>query len=298
MIKMKALKDVPSVIGTIQAGADFWEPNEEQVGVWERTGVAIRYGTPTAETPAIPDRPAWDHRDWDGMSVAIIASGESLTVEQCELVRQWRALGDDRRVMAVNTSYRRAPFADIVYACDRRWWDVHYAEVSRTFRPEQLWTQQEGGAPMVNAIRSIRGAGLSKIRGIVHQGANSGYQAIGLAVMWGAKRIILLGFDCQGTHWHGEHPSPISARMPFDMWLQNFRALAPDLLAAGVGVVNCSPKSAIQVFKKRSLEDALCLPSVPSAPTPTTDAIASSPDSAKPATTLPKRDTLHRRRTF
>ena len=289
MIKMLALKDVPSSIGAIPAGSIFMEPYDEQAALLERTGHAKRL--------PVVDRPVWDHHDWDGMTIVIIASGPSLTVEQCDLVRKWRSTGNDRRVLVVNTSYRRVPFADILYACDRRWWDIHRQEVARTFQPHQLWTQLEGGTPLVNAVRSMRGHGLSKVRGVIHQGANSGYQAIGLAVMWGAKKLILLGFDCHGEHWHGDHPSPLNARMPFELWKQAFNALAPDLAAAGVDVINCSPKSAIKAFPQQSLEEVLCLPSAPSVNNHITGAKPSSMDSDARATTSPKRETLHLKKT-
>ncbi|HCZ48509.1 MAG TPA: hypothetical protein DCZ11_05850, partial [Gammaproteobacteria bacterium] len=39
----------------------------------------------------------------------------------------------------------------------------------------------------------------------IHQGGNSGYQALNLAVLLGAERVILLGYDMHGGHWHGRH---------------------------------------------------------------------------------------------
>ena len=111
MIKMLALKDVPSSIGAIPAGSIFLEQWEEQAALWERTGHAKRL-------PAV-ERPVWDHHEWEGMTVAIIASGPSLTIEQCSLVSQWRQAAPNRRFVAVNTSYRRAPFADILFGQGR-----------------------------------------------------------------------------------------------------------------------------------------------------------------------------------
>lgn len=287
MIKMRALKDVPSVVGTITAGSQFWETNPDQADVWERTGVAERLKVSAVPGKITEPSPAWDHYHWQDLAVAILASGESLTAQQCELVKQWRNAGTGRRVIAINTTFRLAPFADVLYGCDRHWWNAYYEEASAIFKPGQMWTQLEGGAPLVNAIRSIRAPGLSKTLGVIHQGANGGYQAMGLAVMWGAKKLVLLGFDCKGGHWHGDHPAPMNARLPHDVWLAAYATLAPDLKTAGVEVVNCSPDSAITVFPKGNLIEVLCLQSATSGRTNTTDPKYSAQASRAPATRSP-----------
>ena len=60
----------------------------------------------------------------------------------------------------------------------------------------------------LNWVRGSSQRGLGHDR--VHFGGNSGFQAINLAFLWGATRIILLGFDCKAVagkdHWFGQHP--------------------------------------------------------------------------------------------
>jgi hypothetical protein len=93
----------------------------------------------------------------------------------------------------------------------------------------------------------------------IHFGSNSGYQAINLAFLWGAKRIVLLGFDCKSKggkpHWFGKHPKELNQTQPYEIWLQYFERLATDLEAAGVEVLNCSPGSAIDSFKRISISE-------------------------------------------
>ena len=94
---------------------------------------------------------------------------------------------------------------------------------------------------------------------MIHQGGNSGYQAINLAHLWGARRIVLLGLDCGNgpageAHWFGQHPAPLGRVQPFDLWRAKFPALAADLAADGVRVVNASRRTSLTCFRVGSLE--------------------------------------------
>ncbi|MBO6542298.1 MAG: hypothetical protein JJ939_12080 [Alphaproteobacteria bacterium] len=96
----------------------------------------------------------------------------------------------------------------------------------------------------------------------IHRGANSGYQAINLAVHLGAAKIVLLGFDMQASdkpHWHGFHPSGLNNpnQINFDVWIRNFDAVPPFLARAGVDLVNCSRETALTCFRRGNLKDEL-----------------------------------------
>lgn len=211
----------------------------------------------------------WPSIDWTGATVVIVASGPSLTEEQCEQVRAWRAADASglRRVIAINTSFRRAPFADAIYGCDKQWWDRYIDEAAATCPQAQLWTQErrawvDYGSRGLKWILAIRSTGLYKRPGAIHQGSHSGYQAIGLAYQSRARRIVLLGYDYKDaddgrTHWHGDHPDTLRRISPFALWLQQFPALAADLRDVGVGIVNCSPGSALPVFPCAALQTVL-----------------------------------------
>lgn len=95
-------------------------------------------------------------------------------------------------------------------------------------------------------------------RDCVHFGGNSGYQAINLAYLWGATRIVLLGFDCKPVagkdHWFGQHPKGLTQIQPYELWMNNFPLLARELADEGVEVINCSPDTALKCFKRSSIE--------------------------------------------
>jgi hypothetical protein len=73
----------------------------------------------------------------------------------------------------------------------------------------------------------------------------------------GARRIILLGFDQHGQHWHQEHPEAIRKPPNWPMWAERFSLLARDLAAVGVEVVNASRETSLTCFKRASLAEAL-----------------------------------------
>lgn len=108
------------------------------------------------------------------------------------------------------------------------------------------------------------GTGLSLDSEYLVTGSNSGYQALNLAVLAGASKIILIGYDGntpkrgEKTHWFGDHPR----REPdavFSLYVRSFREGAAAIKAAGVRVINCSPGSAIDAFEKMDIADAMRL---------------------------------------
>jgi hypothetical protein len=103
--------------------------------------------------------------------------------------------------------------------------------------------------------------GLSTDSRALVTGRNSGFQALNLAVLAGARRILLLGFDGKPAadgkaHWFGDHsrPTPVAA---YPLYRQAMSAAENALAAAGVEVVNCSPGSAIDSFHKAALQEVL-----------------------------------------
>lgn len=203
---------------------------------------------------------------WPGATVAILASGPSLSVEQCEAIHRWRdASPVMRKAIAINTTFQRALWADMLYACDVTWWERYYHEVVDSFGGV-LWTQDAKARDRfgIRYIESSPAPGLGKSPGLIHQGQNGGYQAINLAYHAGATRLILLGFDMQGSHWHGDHPLPLTNPKPylFEAYRKNFGPMARDLQAAGISVVNCTPGSALTAFPQADLLTTLAADSL------------------------------------
>lgn len=169
------------------------------------------------------------------MRVAIIASGPSLTPEDCEKVRAAGLF-----TVAVNTSYKAAPWANVFYAADGVWWEHNAPEGDA-----EKWT---------NSKTAAKKFGISRFN--CQSGYNSGAQAILFAIARGATEIILLGFDGSvenGTHWHGNHvktqnPDASSCKA----WAEHFRQLPKT-----IPIINCSRYSAIEAFKRADLDETL-----------------------------------------
>lgn len=93
-------------------------------------------------------------------------------------------------------------------------------------------------------------------------GPNSGFQAINLAVQFGATRIMLVGFDMHtvgGVHWHGAHGDGLvnPHEVCFVKWRRILDAAAARFRSLGVELVNCSPHSALSAYPKMTIEQAM-----------------------------------------
>lgn len=171
-------------------------------------------------------------------------------------------------VVAINNTIKLAPWADIHYACDAKWWrhyrrDPEFAPILQGFAGERICLRAPGiDAPEgVTALSYGNGEGLG--RDVLNTGSNSGYQAINLAYLRGARRIVLLGYDMQATggrnHWHPDHPARMGnfgATMA-SLCAPKFSPLAQDLHREGVRVINCSRQTALQCFERMPLAEAI-----------------------------------------
>lgn len=196
-------------------------------------------------------------RLWSGETVVCIATGPSLTAEDCEFVR------GKARVIAINDAYRLAPWADCLYACDAQWWRWHqgvpsFAGVKWSLN-HSAWGKYRAVYPDVRLLRNTGPAGLEHEPTGLRTGRNSGYQAVNLAYHYGAARIVLLGYDMQPSggksHFFGEHPN--GQRSPYDQFRRAFQSLVKPLQKAGIQVINCTRRTALLAFPTAPLEDVL-----------------------------------------
>jgi hypothetical protein len=179
----------------------------------------------------------------------VIASGPSLTVADVEACR-------GQRVICINNNYLLAPWANVLYACDGCWWDWHNG--AKDFKGRKFTQDLEAAQKYgLHYIESVDEDGLSRDRGYIHKGSNSGIQAINLACHFGAATIVLLGFDMQATggksHWHGRHPNEQCDYGPWHKWLRKFDRVALDAKAMGVEIINCTRETALTCFPREPL---------------------------------------------
>ncbi len=205
------------------------------------------------------EKPAW-FLDWTGQACAIIASGPS--AKRANIT----ALRDQLRVIAIKENIELFPKADVLYGCDAAWWrnanglpKFSGLKVSATGRIATRFPD----------IRIVQVADPSGDRlvfsppGTVGSGGNSGFQALNLAVQFGARRVLLVGFDMTdqyGVHWYGRasgNGRSNPAEWNFKRWRAAFDTASVQLKTAGVQVLNASDLSVLTCFPKVTVEQAL-----------------------------------------
>lgn len=193
---------------------------------------------------------AWSvPRMWEGRTVAILASGESMSQIVADQV-----LRADLPTIVVNSTYRLARWAALLYGADAQWWSETRA--AREFPGLKVSVEE---VPGVMRLRHTGVSGFDPDPAALRSGGNSGYAALHLAVHAGAARVLLCGFDMRGGHWHGEHPHPLRNTIEemYPRWIARFAELAHILAGRGVDVVNCTPDSALECFRCQGLEETL-----------------------------------------
>ena len=179
-----------------------------------------------------------------------IASGNSLTQADVDLCR------GRGKVYAVKECRHLAPWADVLYAADTDWWQLHNGVPD--FAGER-WTVSAEAAKQygLNHIDYKPSEKWSSDPRWLATGGNSGFQAVNLAVLQGAARVILLGYDMgheYGTPkhwWTGQFERPIRTSN-YAEWVKRFNAAAPLI---PVPVINCTRRTALNCFPKMTLEE-------------------------------------------
>lgn len=175
--------------------------------------------------------------------MVVLASGPSLVDEDIEKVRHLTCI-------AVNTTWEKARFCKVIFAGDHKWWihnvdkiDIDVPRVGLSYNSENQYQ-----AKRFNSKVAKKG------------GYNSGCIAIEYAITQGAKKVIMLGFDCSvknGTHHHGDHrKSPNPNDVKCEIWKRQFANLRKFYPQADV--VNCSRYTEIKCFPRKPLDEVLC----------------------------------------
>lgn len=205
-------------------------------------------------------RPDW-YLDWSGFAVAIIASGPSAKKSNIA------ALRDCMPVIAIKENVELAPWADVVYGCDSAWWKAKQGLPNYKGLKVSWSGSNSQPPPPFPDIKLVEiEANADKLifePGKLGAGGNSGFQAVNLAVQFGVKHILLIGFDMHdrsGAHWYGRNYWPQGNNPTednFRRWRRAFEIAAPQLRDRGIQVFNASNNSSLKCFEQRSIEDAL-----------------------------------------
>lgn len=190
-----------------------------------------------------------------GGTVVCLASGPSIHKDDVDYVRD-RASA----IIAVNDTYRLAPFATALMASDAAWWIHHKPQF------DGLKYSLENSAARVAGVMVLKRSGEHGIETDptgLRTGRNSGAAAINLAVHFGASKIILLGYDMQATrgdkhsHFFGHHPFPLRRSSNYHLFRSMFDKMVDALAKLNVEVINCSRETALKAFPRKPLREVL-----------------------------------------
>lgn len=169
----------------------------------------------------------------------MLATGQSVTTDQVEYVREVHAAGKCGAI-AISDMYQLAPWADALVSNDPNWWANH-PEAS-SFIGRRFCGAFFPGTERLGQT------------GEFNSGTNSGLQGMRVARdVFRASRIVLVGFDMHGEHYFGRHPEPLQNTTP-----QRFLSHLKQFDAWRFGeVINCTLGSALKRFPMGELSEVL-----------------------------------------
>lgn len=191
--------------------------------------------------------------DWHGKTVILIASGPSL--KDFDFADLSPLLQRGALSVAVNDSFLKCHWASCVISIDKVW-IVHRAKEMRNFSGEKILCVDERGRfqSRTRYIQRDPSSRLSDDMGVICTGGNSGFAALGMAMMRGAGtdggQILMLGYDMTGPgHFHDGYTWQCRYGVQdYPRWAKNFGSLALAAKEQEIRIVNCNPKSAIRCF--------------------------------------------------
>lgn len=196
-------------------------------------------------------------RTWVDQVCFIIAGGPSVTGEDVEQLR-------GRHVIAINSSYTAAPFADYLFFGDARWW-LEYGDKLGTFAGNIVTAADEVDDERLLHLRKVKPPpALSIDTSSVAMNRTSLQGAINFAVHLGSKRVVLLGADMrpakEGRRTHHHDPYPEKWRIGpgcWDVQMAQLKMMMVPLRNLGVDVINTSMNSRINWWPKVPLADVI-----------------------------------------
>lgn len=176
------------------------------------------------------------------MIFAVLATGPSLTSAVVDAVR------DRVKVVAVSDAYRLAPWSDALASTDFSWWRHHQDAA------------QFKGRKFSGMVDFQNVEGVEKLEG--ENATNSGLLGVKAAVLMGATKVLLCGFDLHspGKHFFGRHGG--SLRSTTAQRMEAFKRQFERYQPRGVEIINCTPGSALRVYPMASLDACLAEPAL------------------------------------
>jgi len=202
--------------------------------------------------------PPW----WSERPVFVIGGGPSLRGHDLEGLRS------KGHVLSVNAAAFQVD-SDALFSRDNLFAKRYRTEIALQAKEREVYlamdaSPEDGPIPGATYLRRDHNQIVSLDPEAVADGKHSGFGAISLAILKGARRIVLLGYDLnppsvrQRSHWHDTY-APAEVEFGFvhyPTWARAVDQIA-EHLPDGVEVVNANPQSAVRAFPFSTYEREL-----------------------------------------
>jgi hypothetical protein len=195
-------------------------------------------------------------REWPNERAFILCGGESIRAQR-EQIKQIRG-----HIIAIKEGVLLRPDAEVLFIGGEHS-DIIAKPLIPMFRGKYIVARGKSNPGLPSNIKRVsRTKDHSRLCDdpTTVCGYDTGTSAINLAYHFGAREIVLLGYDMTGTRWfNGEwkHPMPMIPDLHFRRHMKPLGDIARDAKAKGIRIVNCSPISRVECFEKQPLEKFL-----------------------------------------
>lgn len=196
--------------------------------------------------------PPW----WDDRPVALIGTGPSLKGFDFVQFEETAC-----HLVAVKNAMFDLPYTDAIFGLDFQWVKKHNSileQLAADHRQVYLSVMEPSVKGAIHLrFRQTQEGGLSDDPGVIECGFNSGYGALNLAYLKGARQIVLFGYDYRGGHYCPERYPEYRPHEAWESWGAHFSTTLEQLERRRIEVVCASPDSAITCFRRVSVEEGL-----------------------------------------
>jgi hypothetical protein len=195
-------------------------------------------------------------RLWPDSTVYIIGGGPSVSETPLHLIH-------GKNVIGVNNAYKLGDWVNVCWFGDSRWFKWNMQGL-KNFKGLLVTCQRKlkhAEDYDVKSVQKGKPAGIERKPTRVCWNGSSGGSAINLAYHFGAKKIVLIGFDMKPVNgkynYHSDYPEKRTAINPYAKFMIPFPAVKKEADKLGLEILNATPNSAIKSFKIVKLEDVV-----------------------------------------
>lgn len=197
---------------------------------------------------------------WKDQDVFVLGGGPSLENVDLDPLQDYRVIG-------CNDAYRYGnSIVDLLFFGDIKWWDYHKSQIGLDFDGLIATNVPEGEYQKVvevDGVLTLPRTTQGFHRHSIGWNGNTGAAAINLALVMGARRIYLLGFDMQldekgRSNWH-RNPLDNPTEETYERYMHAISVHLHQIPEKwpGVEIVNLNPQSLLECFPKSTMEEVL-----------------------------------------